>query len=68
MIKARLSNGIFVLGITADNLRLLKEGKPLVCDLSELGGTDFVSVIYGDTIQAATKELERLTGCTAPMH
>ncbi len=66
MILARASNGTFILGIDAENVKRLKEGKPILVSLAELGGTDDVLIVYGETPQAILKELEQASGSKLP--
>lgn len=66
MIKARLSNGTFILGITADNVQQLKEGKPILVSLGQLGGTDDIMIMYGDTILDIQLDLEAASGKPLP--
>lgn len=72
MIRARLSNGMFILGIDAENVKRLKEGKPIMVSLAELGGSDDVCIMYGETMQAIADELERASGeplpAATPLH
>ena len=66
MLRARLSNGTFILGIDAVNVQRLKEGQPILVDLESLGGTDKVFIMYGDTIDDIKKELEKSSGKPLP--
>lgn len=66
MIRARLSDGTFLFGIDAENVKRLKGGKPLNLDLRQLGGTEQVVVIYGETMQEIVDELEKATGRKLP--
>ena len=66
MIRARLSNGLFILGIDAENVKRLKDGKPIMVSLAELGGSDDVCIMYGETVQAIADELERASGEKLP--
>lgn len=66
MIRARASNGVFILGIDAENVKRLKDGKPILVSLAELGGTDDVLIMYGDTLDAIKAELESATGEPLP--
>jgi hypothetical protein len=58
MLRARLSNGLFILGMDAENVRRLKMGEPIVISLAELGGTDDICIMYGETLDDIKKELE----------
>jgi hypothetical protein len=66
MIRARLNHGLFILGIDAENVKRLKEGKPIMVSLAELGGSDDVCIMYGETMQAIAAELERASGAPLP--
>lgn len=62
MLIARASNGLMILGIDAENVKRLKEGKPILKALSQFGGKDDVLIIYGDTLDDVQRELERTIG------
>ena len=66
MIRARLKNGDFVVGIDAENVRRLVAGSPIVLDLAPTGGTDRVLILYGPTLAAILAELERANGGPLP--
>lgn len=66
MLRARSSNGIFFLGLDAENVRRLKEGKPILVKLAQLGGTDEVCIMYGETVQDIANELEKASGQKLP--
>jgi hypothetical protein len=66
MLRARASNGVFILGIDAENVRRLKAGKPILISLAELGGKDDVMIMYGETLDAIKEELERASGSPLP--
>ena len=66
MLKGRLNNGVFILGIDAENVRRLKDNKPILLSLAEIGGTDDILIMYGDTIEDIEKELELVTGKPMP--
>lgn len=60
MIVARATNGMFILGIDAENVKRLKEGKPILKCLGQFGGTDDVLIVYGDTLDDVQNELAKL--------
>jgi len=62
MIIARASNGVMILGIDAENVKRLKEGKPILKALAQFGGTDDVLIVYGDTLDDVQKQLEKAFG------
>lgn len=66
MLRARLSNGAFLLGIDAENVRRLKDGEPILVSLAELGGTDDVVILFGETVADIIRELETITGQRLP--
>lgn len=65
MLKARI-NDLYVLGLCAENIKLLQAGKPIVLSLAELGGHDDVMIMAGETIPDIVAELERATGRKMP--
>jgi predicted ThiF/HesA family dinucleotide-utilizing enzyme len=62
MLRARMSNGVFILGLDAENIKRLKEGKPILISLAELGGTDDVLIMFGKTIEDIKQELVKAFG------
>lgn len=66
MLRARASNGTFILGIDAENVKRLKEGRPILVSLAELGGSDDVLIVYGETLQDIARELEEASGSKLP--
>lgn len=66
MLRARL-NGVFVLGIDAENVRRLQAGQPINVDLAELGGQGEILLMYGNTMADIAKELEQVTGQPLPI-
>lgn len=62
MIRAKTSDGVFILGIDAENVKRLKDGKPIIVCLAELGGTDDVIIMYGDTLDDVEAELKEAFG------
>jgi hypothetical protein len=66
MIRVRLSNGAFVFGLDAENVRRLTDGQPIVVDMRPLGGSDKFMLIYGETLDTILAELERANGGPLP--
>lgn len=62
MIVARATNGLMILGIDAENVKRLKEGKPILKSLAQFGGTDDIVIVYGDTLDDVQKQLEKAFG------
>jgi hypothetical protein len=64
MIKARCRAGdgttVIVLGLSERNLTLLREGRPLVFEMSELGiGPGHMVIVWGETEKDIEAELSR---------
>lgn len=60
MIKAisETPDGSFILlGLSEENLRRLREGKPLLVQMSELGHEGRVVIVYGETEEAIVRML-----------
>lgn len=66
MLRARLTNGVFILGLDAENIRQLKEGQSILVSLAEMGGTDDVAIIFGETLEDIKAELEANQGEPLP--
>lgn len=66
MLRARIAGGPFILGIDAENVKRLKEGRPILVSLAELGGTDDVLILFGETMDDIRQELERASGAPLP--
>jgi hypothetical protein len=62
MIRARLGNGVFILGLDAENVHRLKRGQPILVSLAELGGTDDVVIMYGERLTDIERDLEAVFG------
>lgn len=66
MLIAKCSNGMFILGIDAENVRRLKAGQPILKALSQFGGTDDIAIVYGETIDDIKRTLEEAQGSPLP--
>jgi len=66
MIRATLTDGRYLLGLDAENVRRLRDGKPIAIDLSHMGGHDALIIMYGDTQSDILKQLEGATGGPLP--
>lgn len=66
MLRARLSDGSFILGLDAENLKRLQAGQPIWADLTRQGGSDRVMIVYGNTLQDIARELEEAAGEPLP--
>jgi hypothetical protein len=66
MVKAsfRRADGgkCFVFGLSAKNLELLREGKPIAFSLEPLGGSGEVLIMFGETEQHIAAELQAIGG------
>jgi len=58
MLRAKLSNGLYILGLDAENVRRLQKGHSILVSLAELGGTDDICIMFGETLDDIKKELE----------
>jgi hypothetical protein len=61
MLIARC-NGVWILGLDAENIERLKKGQPILKSLAEFGGTDDICIMYGDTLQDIAAVLEKEVG------
>jgi len=66
MLRARLSNGLFIFGFDAENIRRLTTGQPIMVSLAELGGTDDFAIMYGETLDDIKRELEAAQSSSLP--
>lgn len=66
MIRARLSNGDYLFGIDAENVRRLLAGMPIVVDLALMGGQNKILIVYGADMADLTRQLEEATGGPLP--
>jgi hypothetical protein len=66
MIRARCTDGSFLFGIDAENIKRLKAGKPIYIDLEQFGGTDKFVIMYGDMLQDIIDAIEKQTGQKLP--
>ena len=57
MIKARTKSGLIILGLESENIRLLIDHHPMLVNLSEVGGTDRVLIMYGETKDDIVQEI-----------
>jgi hypothetical protein len=62
MIKAQLSNGAVLLGLSFMNVEKLKQGKPIKFDGRSFGFPGDVIIVYGETEEAIAKEILGATG------
>jgi hypothetical protein len=66
MVILHMRDGRWVVGFDANNLRLMQAGKPMVIDFAKYGGEGMLYLMYGDTVEAITADLQRLTGGRLP--
>lgn len=62
MLIARATNGMMILGLDAENVKRLKEGKPILKSLAQFGGKDDILIVYGDTLDDVQRQLEKEFG------
>lgn len=65
MLRARIDD-LVVLGVDEENIKRLKEGKPIFIDLTSLGMTGKVCIMYGETLKKVKEDLENATGIPIP--
>ncbi len=56
MLKARSGNNL-ILGIDSENVKRLKDNKPIKVKGSDLGIDQDIFIVYGDTLADIQKEL-----------
>lgn len=61
MIKAKLGDTL-ILGLEEENIKRLKENKPIVFDMAIFGMEGSMVLLYGETQDAIKNELQVLTG------
>lgn len=67
MIKVRTTNGQVVLGLSEENIKRLKQGKPISFNLSALAMPPCpVMIFYGKTEDAMLEELRKAGMCMDP--
>lgn len=66
MLRARMSNGVFILGLDAENVRRLQAGEPIVVSLAQMGGTDDICIMFGQTLADIALQLEKASGEKLP--
>ena len=57
MLKGR-SGDRYIFGLSARNIELLMDGKPIEIDLVQLGGTGSVVIFYGTHEQSMLRQLD----------
>ena len=62
MIKAHLSDGSFLMGLSALNVQKLKEGLPIVFDGRPFGLSGQVIIVYGETEDQIMKDFLMASG------
>lgn len=66
MIRVKTNEGLFIMGVDAENIRRLKAGQPLNIDLRPMGGTDRVVIFFGETLKDIMRTLEAANGGPLP--
>lgn len=49
MLKAKLSNGDLVLGLSDENIKRLKAGRPIRFDARPMGYDGCIAIVWGET-------------------
>lgn len=58
MVKAKLNNGDLVFGLSAENVRRLKDGQPISVNLKDMGLEDRrIMITYGETEDDIFKDM-----------
>lgn len=55
-------------GISADNVKRLKKGQPIVIDLTEMGGEGEIMIFYGETTGDLIKTVQPYIGKETKIH
>jgi len=58
MIRAKTHDGIFILGLDQENINRLLNKQPIFVSLSQIGGTDDVIIMAGNTLQDVMDDLK----------
>jgi hypothetical protein len=58
MLKAKAGD-LTIFGLSARNLELLQQGKPIMIDMAELGLAGRTMIFYGQTEEAMKTDIER---------
>lgn len=61
MLRAK-SHDTFIFGLTKENIKRLKEGKPINVDLSTMGSKGNIVLFYGRDDEALQSQLEQAIG------
>jgi hypothetical protein len=62
MVKAHLSNGAVLFGLSFMNVEKLKQGKPIKFDGRPFGFPGDVIIVYGETEQIIARDILEATG------
>jgi hypothetical protein len=66
MLIARV-NGLWILGLDAENIKRLQAGQPIMKSLAEVSETDIdICIMYGNTVQDIVNYIEKETGLKMP--
>ena len=72
MIKAKATlrgdRPLYILGLSALNLAKLREGRPMVIQLEDMGGSGEVVIMFGETEGDIARELADLIGPETQVH
>jgi hypothetical protein len=64
VIKAKLSNGNVILGLSKENITRLTAGHPMKFDARPLGFPGTIFIVYGETELAILHDLQEAEGQT----
>ena len=58
MLKAKITDGPYIFGLDAENIKRLTSGQPILIKMEEIGGVGEIMIIYGETLSDIKNELE----------
>jgi hypothetical protein len=62
MLRGRLSDGTFIMGLDRTNIERLVKGEPIAINLVPMGGSDVVIITFGETLADVQKDWEAHQG------
>jgi hypothetical protein len=62
MLRARASNGVIILGLDNEDIKLLRGGFPILADAKAMGCEDEIVVMYGANFAHIKSVLEVASG------
>lgn len=59
MLRAKLSDGTFLMGLDRVNINRLTKGEPIAIALQPMGGTDTIIIMFGETLADIKTQWEK---------